>query len=176
MSYTWRPATGNDVMAIVAMAESHFQSEIDSIFTPDPTAYARNITMAVVTQFYQPTSELVSVAEDAEGHIRAYTWAKAFQRAPWSDDNMVNVCMAHVDLTLPARHRLALITDMLAIWENFAMFAQHHIICSTTMRGDQAGFLKLHARHGYDVRGSYAYKRINPAATQAKPVNPLDPD
>lgn len=176
MTYTWRPAQGADVMDIVAMAETHFQTEIDSVFTPDPTAYARNMTMAVVTQFYQPTSELVSVAQDESGKIMAYTWAKAFQRAPWSDDNMVNVCMAHVDLTLSARQRLALITDMLHIWDNFAQFAQQQVICSTTMRGDQAGFLRLHARHGYLVRGSYAYKRINPAATQAKPVDPSHPD
>lgn len=176
MQYTWRPATGNDVVNIVTMAESHFQTEIDSVFTPDPTAYARNITLAVVTQFYQPTSELISVAEDAAGQLRAYTWAKAFQRSPWSDDNMVNVCMAHVDLTLSARQRLGLIQDMLNIWDQFAYYAQQPIICSTTMRGDQAAFLKLHARHGYLVRGSYAYKRISLTATQAKPASSSHPE
>jgi hypothetical protein len=28
------------------------------------------------------------------------------------------------------------------------------------MRNDQQAFLKLHQRAGYDVRGSYAYKRL----------------
>lgn len=176
MSYTWRPATGDDVTAIVAMAESHFQTEIDSIFTPEPTALARNITFAVVTQFFSPTSELVSVAYDSDHKLMAYTWAKAFQRAPWSDDNMVNICMAHVDLSLSPRTRLALLADMLSIWEQFAHYCQHPIICSTTMRGDQSAFLKLHARHGYDIRGSYAYKRINLATTQARPANNVSPD
>lgn len=161
MQYNWRPAMGNDVTAIVAMAESHFQTEIDQIFTPDPTVYARNITMAVVNQFYQPTSELISIAVDPDQTLLAYTWAKAHQRAPWSDDNMVSISMAHVNLNLPARTRVALLKDMLGIWDQFAFYAQHPIICSTTMRNDQAAFLKLHAQHGYDVRGSYAYKRIN---------------
>jgi len=29
------------------------------------------------------------------------------------------------------------------------------------MRNDQQGFLKLHQRNGYDVRGSYAYKKLS---------------
>lgn len=176
MQYTWRPATGNDVVNIVTMAESHFQTEIDSVFTPDPTAYARNITLAVVTQFYQPTSELISVAETADQRLLAYTWAKAAQRSPWSDDDMVNVCMAHVDLALSPRLRLGLVTDMLNIWEQFAHYAQQPIICSTTVRGDQSAFLKLHARHGYSVRGSHAYKRISLTATQAKPASSSHPE
>ena len=176
MQYTWRPATGNDVVDIVAMAESHFQSEIDSIFTPDPVIYARNVTMAVVNQFYSPISELLSVAVDSNNKIIAYTWAKAFQQAPWSSDYMVNIVMAHVDLSLSARTRLSLLSDMLAIWEQFARYSQHPVICSTTMRGDQGAFLKLHARHGYSVRGSYAYKRIDLTTTQATPANSLNPD
>ena len=36
-----------------------------------------------------------------------------------------------------------------------------YIICSTTMRHDQAGFLHMHERAGYSVRGSVCYKRLN---------------
>ena len=74
---------------------------------------------------------------------------------------MVSVSMAHVDLTLSSRDRLRLITDMINQWEQFAIYTQTPIICSTTMRSDQGAFLKLHTRSGYDVRGSYAYKKIN---------------
>lgn len=55
-SYAWTPATGNDVENIVKMAESHFQNEIDTIFKPQPVVYSRNITLAVVNQFYSPLS------------------------------------------------------------------------------------------------------------------------
>jgi hypothetical protein len=50
---------------------------------------------------------------------------------------------------------------MMHLWEAFATLAQVNIICSTTMRKDQSSFLKLHEKHGYDVRGSYAYKKLN---------------
>jgi hypothetical protein len=161
MKYTWRPATGLDVQYIVKMAQDHFETEIDTIFTPDPVAYSRNITHAIVNQFYGPTTELVSVATDINNNIVAYTWAKTGERSPWSDDEMVIVKMAHLSLNLSPRERVELVKDMLHLWDAFARLAQVLIICSTTMRKDQSSFLKLHERHGYDVRGSYAYKKLS---------------
>jgi hypothetical protein len=73
---------------------------------------------------------------------------------------MVGVRMAHLDLGLSSRYRIQLLKDMIQLWEGFAFLSQSPIICSTTMRNDQTAFLKLHQRAGYDVRGSYAYKRL----------------
>lgn len=161
MRYNWQRANGNDVGSIVQMAQNHFQTEIDTIFTPDPVAYSRNITLAVVNQFYLPTSEIVAVCRDDAGKLLGYTWAKNFERSAWSDDNMIVVRMAHLALDLNTRKRVELLTDMLEIWEQFAKDCKTPIICSTTMRREQSAFLKLHAKYGYDVRGSYAYKRID---------------
>ena len=160
-NYTWRSANGHDVQAIVNIAQTHFESEIDSIFTPDTVAYSRNITFAIVNQFFNPQNELVSVCVDDTNNIIAYTWAKSNERSAWSDDEMVIIKMAHVSLSLPTRLRIQLVNDMLTLWETFATLANVQIICSTTMRKDQSGFLKLHERHGYDVRGSYAYKKLS---------------
>jgi hypothetical protein len=160
-TYTWKPAAGTDIANIVEMAQTHFQSEIDTVFNPDPVAYSRNVTMAVVRQFYIPHSELISVAIDNNtNELIAYTWAVPNECAPWSDDRMVVIRMAHLKLDLSTRLRVSLVKDMLQIWENFALFTNTPIICSTTMRHDQSGFLKLHERAGYSIRGSYAYKRL----------------
>jgi len=161
IQYSWMPATGNDVAEIVQMAENHFQTEIDTVFKPDTVAYSRNITFAIVNQFYLPGSELLYIARDTSGKLLAYTWAKSNERAAWSDDNMIVIRMAHVDLSLSARDRLRIISDMMTIWEQFARSTNTSIICSTTMRKDQDAFLRLHARNGYDVRGSYAYKKLS---------------
>jgi hypothetical protein len=156
----WRPAIGPDVQDIVHMAEQHFQTEIDTIFQPEPIAYSRNITFAVVSQFYQPNTELLYVARDGNQQLLAYTWARAGERSPWSDDPMIVVRMAHVALNLSARQRITLVQDMIEIWQIFAQQIKCPIICSTTMRRDQDAFLRLHQKAGFDVRGSYAYKRI----------------
>lgn len=160
IDYTWQPATGTDVPDIVRMAQDHFEQEIDRIFTPDPIAYSRNITLAVVQQFYAPMTQLISVAKTQQNQLIAYTWAERNQRAPWSDDEMTVVKMAHVDLGLSARTRIQLVMDMIDMWEAWSQMCGVHVVCSTTMRGDQAAFLRLHQRRGYDVRGSYCYKRI----------------
>lgn len=159
-NYEWKPATGVDIEHIVKMARDHFQHEIDSIFVPDPIAYGRNLTLAVVNQFYLPMTELLSVCKDDTGELLAYTWATSNQRSAWSDDNMVVIKMAHVDMYLPTKLRISIVNSMFPLWENFAKLAKNPIICSTTMRKDQEGFLKLHKRNGYDVRGSYAYKVV----------------
>lgn len=160
LEYTWQAATGQDVPDIVNMAQQHFEREIDQIFTPDPIAYSRNITVAVVQQFYAPLTQLVSVARTPHNQLVAYTWAQRGERAAWSDNEMVVVKMAHMDMSLSARTRVGLVTDMINLWEQWALLCQVPIVCSTTMRGDQAAFLKIHQRAGYDVRGSFCYKRI----------------
>jgi hypothetical protein len=143
------------------MAQDHFETEIDLIFTPDPVVYARNLTLATVSQFYNPQTELLKVAKERDtGRILAYTWAIRGERTPWSDQEMVFAKMAHVDLSLPVRQRLRLVTGMVLEWETWARDCGIDIVCSTTMRRDQQGFLDLHRKLGYDVRGSYCYKRL----------------
>jgi len=161
MMWTWEPTTGLDIQAIVNMAVDHFETEIDTVFVPDHVAYARNLTQATVAQFYNPGAELLKVAKEREtGRILAYTWAIRGEKTAWSDDEMICVRMAHVDLSLPTRQRLRLVTGMVVLWETWARECGVPVICSTTMRRDQTGFLELHRKLGYDVRGSYAYKRL----------------
>jgi hypothetical protein len=160
MQYSWTSALGSDVPAIVGLAQQHFQTEIDLIFAPEPVTYSRNITHAIINQFYLPNSELVCVARDSTDQLVAYTWAR-IECTHWSDDRMVMVQMAHVDMSLPTRDRIKLVLGMMTEWEVFARSADIPIICSTTVRRDQSAFLKLHQRLGYDVRGSFAYKRLS---------------
>ena len=161
IEHSWRLAEIGDTNDIVMMAQQHFESEIDLIFTPEVPTMLRNVTFAIMNQIYYPGSEMITVCRAADDNrLLAYTWAKSNDRACWSDDNMVCVRMAHVDLSLSARERVKMVQDMMSHWERLAAFSGNKIICSTTMRNDQAGFLRLHERAGYSVRGSYAYKRL----------------
>jgi hypothetical protein len=159
--HEWRLADMSDTNDIVSMAKQHFETEIDDIFSPEVPTMTRNITFAIMNQIYYPGTQMITVcrAQD-DNRLLAYTWAKSGDRACWSDDPMVVVCMAHVDLSLPPRMRVKLVKDMMEHWERLANFAGNNIICSTTMRHEQDAFLRLHERAGYSVRGSYAYKRL----------------
>ena len=141
------------------MAVRDFQTEVDAVFCVDQTAYSRNVTMAVVTQFYLPHQELLMVCRNQHNQLLAYVWVIR-ETAPWSDEVMAATRMVHVDLSLPVRARLRLIQEMMGLWEVWAQESGIGIVCSTTMRRDTAGFLRIHADRGYDVRGSIAYKRL----------------
>lgn len=150
-----------DIDAMVALTQEHFEREADTIFRTDPLVLAYNLTLAIVRQFYRPGSELLLLAESAEG-LLGYVWVERGQRAVWSDDEMIAVKLVHVDLRLSARTRLKLCSEMIRLWEDWAGSIGVPIVCSTTMRGDQEGFLRLHERHGYERRGSICYKRLKP--------------
>ena len=158
----WQATSGADIPEIVRIAQDHFETEIDTVFVPDPVAYARNLTLATVAQFYNPQAELLKVVKDpVSQRIIAYTWAICTEKTAWSDEAMICAKMAHVDMQLPVRQRIRLITGMIAEWETWAQACGIAIICSTTMRRDQSGFLDIHRKLGYDVRGSFAYKRLS---------------
>lgn len=155
----WRRASGPDVTNIVNMAQSLYQCEIDNIFTPDVLAMSRNVTEAVVRQFYNPNAEYLSVLYDGD-KLLAYTWASRNNRCVWSDDEILEIKIAHVDLSLPVRRRFEILGQMIEQWDLFAQYNHIPIISSSSVRKSQDSFLRLHERYGYQVRGSLATKRI----------------
>ena len=159
--WTWARASGADVVEIGNIAREHFRNEITGIWNLDELAFNRNITLDIVRQFYNPGMALVTVARDSTGHMLGYTWCERGQRAVWSDEEMTCVKMVHVDMTLSTRDRIRIIAEMMDQWELWSMSQSIPIICSVTMREQQAGFVELHRRHGYTVRGSMCYKRLN---------------
>jgi hypothetical protein len=160
-NWTWMRASGTDVKEIGDIARAHFKGEIDQVFCLDEIAFNRNLTTDIVKQFYNPGMALITVARDHTGRMLGYTWCERGQRAVWSDEEMICVKMVHVDLNLSTRDRVRLIKEMMEQWEVWAVYCSVDIICSTTMRHDQAGFLHMHERAGYSVRGSICYKRLN---------------
>ena len=160
MIYTWRPATGLDVNAITELTWTIFH-EVETIFNPDQLTFKRNLTFAIVNQFFNPNDEIVQIATDANNVLLAYTWAKAGEKAVWSDDEILAIRLAHPDPNLSPRVKIKLLNDMLDMWDNFAISNNIKIISSNTMRKEQNAFLKLHERRGYQLRGSYAYKKLN---------------
>lgn len=160
-AWRWRRADLSDVADIVALANLHYHSETDKVFRNDPEEYAWNCHLAIVSQLRNVLTELFSVARDPENNqLRAYTWVRRGERMPWSSEEMAAVRMAHVALLVSPRDRIRLLAQMLRMWEVWSQACGIHIICSTTVRGDQQAFLNLHHRAGYSVRGSVAFKRL----------------
>lgn len=159
-AWRWRPPTGADTQDIVDLALVCFGTETEDFFQNDPQEYGRNITHAIVNQFYNPLTELLSVAYSGN-MLMAYTWVQRFQYAPWSREEMAVVKIAHVRQDLTNRERVTLLAQQLQMWEVWAEACKIKIIFSSTIRDSQDPFLRLHAQADYTVRGSCAYKRLN---------------
>jgi hypothetical protein len=158
--WRWRQSTGADTQDIVDLALVCFGGETDQFFQNDPLEYGKNVMLATVNQFYNPVSELLSVAHDGPV-LLAYTWVIRGQYAPWSKEEMATVRIAHVRQDLSQRERITLLAQMLQMWEVWARAAKINIIFSSTIRESQDPFMRLHERAGYTVRGSCAYKRLS---------------
>jgi len=169
MQYTWQKIQYPDIESMLKLSESNSSHEISHIMPPNYTTCGRNLTFAYLTQHYSPTSELLMCAKDSKNKLLAYTWASGTNKLPWTDERKVDVIMTDVDFNLSTRIRVQLVKDMMNLWEDFAKLSKTNIIISGTSRVNQNAYLKLHSRNGYEVRGSWAIKRLN--TTQATPAN-----
>lgn len=166
----WRRAAGTDVTPIMDLTREHFRSEATDIWVIDEQHFARMITVDIVNQFFNPNLALVAVCEEA-GRLLAYVWAERNQRTVWSSEEMIAIKIVHIDLTLSARKRLQIIREMMELWEAWAYSIGVNIVCSSTMRGEQDAFLRLHQRRGYDCRGSICYRRLTAEDSESNPTS-----
>jgi len=156
---SWTRAIGSDVTELVSLSQSLFECEVDQFYRTDPTVLARNLTLAIVNQFYNPNSEYVVILRD-QGRLIAYLWLVRNQFTPWSDDEVLEFKIAHLDLSLPVKQRIRIINEMI---DQSILFAHHNnipLIVSSTVRESQVAFLKLHEKKGFTIRGSCAYLRL----------------
>lgn len=166
MSWTWDRAAGTDVSDIMNLTREHFRCETSDIWVIDEQHFACSITMDIVKQFFNPGSAFVAVARNESGRLIGYVWAERGIKTVWSSEEMIAIKIVHIDLTQPARDRVRMVKEMIEIWELWAQSIGVPIVCSSTMRGDQAGFIRLHQQAGYDCRGSTFYRRVIPLATE----------
>lgn len=160
-TWTWDRAAGTDVTDIMDLTRQYFKTEATDIWTIDEQHFARNITVDIVNQFFNPGSAMVAVAKDNNTKaLVGYVWAERGIKTVWSTEEMIAIKIVHVDMSLSARERVRMVKEMIAIWELWAQSIGVPIVCSSTMRGDQVGFVRLHQQAGYDCRGSICYRRL----------------
>ena len=155
---SWRRAHTGDSVAIGNLAGDHYTTEIDSIFTPMPAEVTRRVAHDIIDQIVDPMAALVMVYEE-DNVIRGYTWA-ARSSVVWSNETVLCIQMAHLDLTLPGRQRVKLVHEMIDMWLAFCVGANIKIIMSSTVRDSQDAFLKIHEKRGFLIKGSFAFYRL----------------
>ena len=160
--WRWRAAMGPDVPVMVDLAVRNYESDATGQTEINPVEGSRNLMSAVVNQMYNPKTDLLTVVERSSDHkILGFTWTVRGVRNPWSTEEMVVPKMMSLELGLSVRTRTALAVQALYLWERWAHVCEIRCISSCTTRRDWRAYMHLHARMGYDVRGSIAVKRLN---------------
>jgi hypothetical protein len=160
----------HDVDDIVEMADSVFGTEADGILTRDRNVFRKNVTVASTVQLFDKGREFlavcrstnivdVGIAKVPENKLLGYCWFDRGGYTTYANEEISNAKFHHVDLSLPAKTRVRMINEMIDQHILWAHSWGIPVICSTSIRSEHDGFMKIHKKRGFKVNGSYAWIR-----------------
>jgi hypothetical protein len=161
----------HDVEDIVNLADVNYGSEIDGILKRDRNVFRHRVTVATTEQIFNKSREFIAVCRGQEGKLffsnpdklLGFCWFDRGGYTTYSNEEISNAKFHHVDLSLSARTRVLLINQMI---DQHVLWANNYgipIICSTSIRAEHDGFMKIHKKRGFTVNGSYAWIRTEEA-------------
>ena len=159
----------HDVDDIVELADAEYGAEADGILDRDRNVFRKNVTLTATAQLFDKGREFLAVCRGErlvntmmgegvyEDALLAYCWFDRGGYATYSNKEISNAKFHHVDLNLPVRQKIKLINEMIDQHILWASTWGIPIICSTSIRKEHDGFMKIHKKRGFTVHGSYAW-------------------
>ena len=148
----------HDVDDIVNMADSIFGHEADGILTRDKAVFRKHVTVATTVQLFDKSKEFIAVCRD-DDKLLGYCWFDRGGYTTYAYEEISNAKFHHVDLQLSPRLRVRLINEMIDQHILWAYQWGIPVVCSTSIRAEHDGFMKIHKKRGFAVNGSYAWIR-----------------
>lgn len=167
----------HDVEDIVEMADSFFGHEADGILKRDRAVFRHRVTVATTEQLFNKSREFIAVCR-ADDHLvldkgmyslnepdklLGFCWFDRGGYTTYSNEEISNAKFHHMDLSLPVRTRVRLLNQMIDQHILWAHTWSIPVVCSTSIRSDHDGFMKIHKKRGFTVNGSYAWIRTEDA-------------
>jgi hypothetical protein len=167
----------HDVEDIVEMSDSVFGHEADGILKRDRKVFRHRVTVACTEQLFNKGREFIAVCRSGEPPILengfyltndpdkllGFCWFDRGGYTTYSNEEISNAKFHHLDLSLPVRTRVRLINEMIDQHILWAHTWSIPVVCSTSIRADHDGFMKIHKKRGFTVNGSYAWIRTEEA-------------
>jgi hypothetical protein len=147
-----------DVDDIIALARNNFESEAEGILVTDPMVFRHHVTVTTTNQLFDKVKEFFAVCRDKDT-LLAYCWFDRGGYTTYSREEISNAKFHHVDLNLSLRLRVRLINDLIDQHILWAANCGIPVVCSTSIRADHEGFMRIHKKRGFTVVGSYAWIR-----------------
>ena len=164
-----------DVEDIVELADSVYGAEADGIVKRDRGVFRKNVTLAATYQVFDKGREFLAVCRDWDANREIYSRIKGdevadkrllgfcwFDRGGYTTYSMEEISNAkfhHVRLDLSPRLRVRIINEMIDQHILWAHTWGVPVVCSTSVRTEHDAFMRIHAKRGFKVTGSYAWIR-----------------
>ena len=162
----------HDVEDIVELADVMFGHEADGILNRSRDVFRHRVTVACTEQLFNKSREFIAVcrttphycADNGEmvkqgGDLMGFCWFDRGGYTTYSNEEISNAKFHHLDLQLPVRTRVQLINQMIDQHILWAHTWGIPVVCSTSIRAEHDGFMKIHKKRGFTVNGSYAWIR-----------------
>ena len=158
----------HDVDDIVEMADGIFGTEADGILTRDRNVFRKNVTVASTVQLFDKGREFLAVCREYDiardtQRLLGYCWFDRGGYTTYANEEISNAKFHHVDLSLPAKTRVKMLNQMIDQHILWAYTWGIPVICSTSIRAEHNGFMRIHQKRGFTVNGSYAWVRTENA-------------
>ena len=147
----------HDVEEIVELSDSVYGEEADGILSRSRDVFRHRLTVATTEQLFNKGREFIAVCKT--DRLLGFCWFDRGGYTTYSNEEISNAKFHHVDLTLPVRLRVRLINEMI---DQHILWAHRWgipVVCSTSIRSEHDGFMKIHKKRGFTVNGSYAWIR-----------------
>jgi hypothetical protein len=158
----------HDVEDVVELADSQFGTEADGILIRDRSVFRHRLTVACTEQLFNKGREFIAVCRtpfsldwvnDGDPKLMAFCWFDRGGYTTYSNEEISNAKFHHLDLGLPVRTRVRLVNEMIDQHILWAHTWGIPVVCSTSIRAEHDGFMKIHKKRGFTVNGSYAWIR-----------------
>ena len=168
----------DDVQDIVDMADNIFGDEVEGVLPTSRATFIKNVTVASTVQLFDRTKEFLAVARvgnisgtgEYSDKLLGFCWFDRYGYTTYSNDEISNAKFHHVDLALPVKTRVKLINAMI---DQHILWAYQNgipVVCSTSIRSEHSGFMRIHEKRGFKVSGSYAWIRTKEGLNGIKGV------
>ena len=163
MEWNWTLAHPlEDVQDIIEMGIEYLACEKNGVLRTNPAVFRKCVTITATVQLFDKSKEFLAVCRSKD-RLLGFCWFDRGGYTTYSTDEISNAKFHHVALDLPVRQRVRILNEMIdqqILWANSLGIP---VICSTSIRGDHAGFMKIHEKRGFQVTGSYAWIKTEEA-------------
>jgi len=161
-TWVWKPVVGPDIGDLLDMSKEQYEQDLAGQFKFDAHKSAQVMTIGVVNQLYNPTSELMCVARDRDtNQVLAWFWAKRGCYQEFSVEESSELRIIHARKDIANRSKIRLVAQSVLLFQQWGQQNKIPILVSATLRGEQAAFLRLLEASGFIIHGSYAFWRTD---------------